>query len=32
MLLLWLPAIQAQVSLDKKNPYAAMSAMQVVFP
>jgi hypothetical protein len=29
---LWLPAIQAQVALDKKNPAAALNAPQAAFP
>jgi serine/threonine protein kinase/tetratricopeptide (TPR) repeat protein len=29
---LWLPAIQAQLALDKKNPTAALSALQAVSP
>jgi hypothetical protein len=29
---LWLPAIQAQVALDKKNPAAALNALQAAFP
>jgi len=29
---LWLPAIQAQVALDKKNPAAALSASQLASP
>jgi tetratricopeptide (TPR) repeat protein len=29
---LWLPAIQAQLALDKKNPTAALTALQAVSP
>jgi serine/threonine protein kinase/tetratricopeptide (TPR) repeat protein len=29
---LWLPAIQAQLALDKKNPSAALNALQAAFP
>jgi len=29
---LWLPAIQGQLALDKKNPAAALTALQVAFP
>jgi eukaryotic-like serine/threonine-protein kinase len=29
---LWLPAIQAQLALDKKNPAAAMTALQAAAP
>jgi eukaryotic-like serine/threonine-protein kinase len=29
---LWLPAIQAQLALDKKNPAAALSALQAASP
>jgi hypothetical protein len=29
---LWLPAIQAQLALDKKNPAAALSALQPIVP
>jgi eukaryotic-like serine/threonine-protein kinase len=29
---LWLPAIQAQLALDKKNPAAAMTALQAATP
>jgi eukaryotic-like serine/threonine-protein kinase len=29
---LWLPAIQAQIALQKKNPAAALSALQAAFP
>ena len=29
---LWLPAIQAQLALDKKNPTAALSALQAASP
>jgi serine/threonine protein kinase/tetratricopeptide (TPR) repeat protein len=29
---LWLPAIQAQLALDKKNPAAALNALQAVSP
>jgi eukaryotic-like serine/threonine-protein kinase len=29
---LWLPAIQAQLALDKKNPAAALSALQTATP
>ncbi len=29
---LWLPAIQAQVALDKKNPAAALNALQAASP
>jgi serine/threonine protein kinase/tetratricopeptide (TPR) repeat protein len=29
---LWLPAIQAQLALDRKNPAAALSALQAVSP
>ena len=29
---LWLPAIQAQVSLDKKNPAVALTALQAASP
>ncbi|HYM77928.1 MAG TPA: hypothetical protein VE377_18280, partial [Candidatus Dormibacteraeota bacterium] len=29
---LWLPAIQAQLALDKKNPTAALNALQAVSP
>jgi predicted Zn-dependent protease len=29
---LWLPAIQAQLALDKKNPAAALTALQAAFP
>jgi DNA-binding winged helix-turn-helix (wHTH) protein/tetratricopeptide (TPR) repeat protein len=32
MQLLWLPAIQAQLSLDKKNPPSAMTALRAVSP
>jgi len=32
MQLLWLPAIQAQLSLDKKNPPSAMTALQAASP
>jgi eukaryotic-like serine/threonine-protein kinase len=32
MRLLWLPAIQAQLSLDKKNPPSAMTALQAASP
>jgi serine/threonine protein kinase/tetratricopeptide (TPR) repeat protein len=28
----WLPAIQAQLALDKKNPSAGVNALQVAFP
>ncbi|MGC2610431.1 MAG: protein kinase [Candidatus Sulfotelmatobacter sp.] len=29
---LWLPAIQAQLALDRKNPTAALSTLQAAFP
>jgi len=29
---LWLPAIQAQLALDKKNPTAALNLLQAAFP
>jgi eukaryotic-like serine/threonine-protein kinase len=29
---LWLPAVQAQLALDKKNPSAALNALQSAFP
>ena len=29
---LWLPAIQAQLALNKKNPAAALTALQAAFP
>ena len=29
---LWLPAIQAQLALDKKNPAAALNALRAAFP
>jgi tetratricopeptide (TPR) repeat protein len=29
---LWLPAIQAQLALDKKNPAAALTALQAAVP
>jgi len=29
---LWLPAIQAQLALDRKNPAAALNALQVALP
>ncbi|HYM76806.1 MAG TPA: protein kinase [Candidatus Dormibacteraeota bacterium] len=29
---LWLPAIQSQLALDKKNPAAALNALQAAFP
>ncbi|MGB0033456.1 MAG: hypothetical protein WBP77_19865, partial [Candidatus Sulfotelmatobacter sp.] len=29
---LWLPAIQGQLALDKKNPAAALTALQAAFP
>jgi hypothetical protein len=29
---LWLPAIQAQLTLDKKNPTAALNALQAASP
>ncbi len=29
---LWLPAIQAQVAVDKKNPAAALNTLQAAFP
>ncbi|MGA9391636.1 MAG: protein kinase [Candidatus Sulfotelmatobacter sp.] len=29
---LWLPAIQAQLALDKKNPASALTALQAAFP
>ncbi len=29
---LWLPAIQAQLALDKKNPAAALTALQAASP
>jgi len=32
MQLLWLPAIQAQLSLDKKNPAAALNTLQAASP
>jgi eukaryotic-like serine/threonine-protein kinase len=32
MQLLWLPAIEAQVALDKKNPAAALSALETASP
>ena len=32
MQLLWLPAIRAQLSLDKKNPPSAMTALQATSP
>ena len=32
MQLVWFPAIQAQVSLDKKNPPSAMTALQAASP
>ncbi|MFZ0291040.1 MAG: protein kinase [Candidatus Sulfotelmatobacter sp.] len=32
MQLLWLPAIQAQLALDRKNPAAALTALQIASP
>jgi outer membrane PBP1 activator LpoA protein len=29
---LWLPAIQAQLAVDKKNPTAALTALQAASP